>query len=98
MGYRSLRECIDDLAVTGQLIRIDDVVDPHLEAAEIQRRVYRQAGPAIYYARVKGCRFPLVSNLFGTLARARYIFRDTLDAVRQLVQLQVEPEIGRAHV
>ena len=91
MGYRSLRECIDDLAVTGQLIRIDDVVDPHLEAAEIQRRVYRQAGPAIYYARVKGCRFPLVSNLFGTLARARYIFRDTLDAVRQLVQLQVEP-------
>src|SRR5436189_166932 len=67
MGYRSLRECIADLERTRQLVRIDAEIDPILEAAEIQRRVYKTQGPAVLYARVKGCRFAMVSNLFGTL-------------------------------
>ena len=46
-----------------------------LEAAEIHRRVYARGGPAVLYANVKGCRFPMVSNLFGTIERARYLFR-----------------------
>ncbi len=91
MGYRTLRACLDDLAATGQLVRIEEEIDPHLEAAEIQRRVYAAGGPAVYYARVKDCRFPMVSNLFGTLERLRYIFRDTLAAVQKLVELKVDP-------
>lgn len=91
MGYRSLKECLDDLQRDGQLVRIDTEVDPDLEAAEIQRRVYAAGGPAIYYARVKGCRFPLVSNLFGTPQRVELIFRDTLDRVRALMQLRTDP-------
>src|SRR6478672_4679317 len=91
MGYRTLRACIDNLAAHGQLLRIEQEIDPHLEAAEIHRRVNRAGGPAIYFARVKGCRFPMVSNLFGTLDRTRYLFRDTLAAVRHLVELKVDP-------
>src|SRR6516164_9355834 len=91
MGYASLRQCIADLERTRQLVRIESEVDPYLEAAEIQRRVYRAGGPAILYARIKGCRFPMVSNLFGTLERTRFLFRDTLDAVRRLVDLKVDP-------
>jgi 4-hydroxy-3-polyprenylbenzoate decarboxylase len=91
MSYSSLRECLADLERTGQLLRLEDEIDPYLEAAEIQRRVYQTGGPAIYFARAKGCRFPLVCNLFGTLARARYLFRDTLQAVRHLVELKVDP-------
>src|SRR5438270_13541980 len=91
MGYTTLRQCIADLERTGQLVRLDVEIDPYLEAAEIQRRVYQARGPAVYFARVKGCRFPMVSNLFGALARARYLFRDTLDAVRRLVALKVDP-------
>lgn len=91
MGYRTLRECIDDLAATGQLIRIEQPVDPHLEAAEIHRRVYREGGPAVFYARPKGCAFPLVSNLFGTIERVRYLFRDTLDDVRRMVRMRIDP-------
>src|SRR3954453_463389 len=91
MGYRSLRECVDDLQRNGMLVRIDDEIDPHLEAAEIQRRVYQAQGPAVFFARVKGCRFPMVSNLFGTLERTRFLFRDTLDAVRRLVELKIDP-------
>src|ERR1700694_4445734 len=91
MGYKSLRACIADLERTGQLVRIEREIDPHLEAAEIQRRVYQAGGPAIYFARVKGCRFPMVSNLFGTMARTRFLFRDMLEAVRHLVELKVDP-------
>ena len=91
MGYRSLRECVDDLARTGQLIRLDQEIDPFLEAAEIQRRVYQVGGPALLFQRVQGCRFPMVSKLFGTLERTRYLFRDALEAVRHLVELKIDP-------
>ncbi|MBX7165408.1 MAG: UbiD family decarboxylase [Pirellulales bacterium] len=91
MGYRSLRACVDDLAATGRLVRIDDEIDPRLEAAEIQRRVYQAGGPAILFNRLRGCRFPAVSNLFGTRERTHFIFRDTLGRVRKLVQLKIDP-------
>jgi 4-hydroxy-3-polyprenylbenzoate decarboxylase len=91
MAYRSLRHCIQDLERTNQLVRIEQEIDPYLEAAEIQRRVYQAQGPAIFYARVKGSRFPMVSNLFGTMARTRFLFRDTLEAVRHLVELKIDP-------
>jgi 4-hydroxy-3-polyprenylbenzoate decarboxylase len=91
MGYRNLRECIDDLQRHHQLVRIDAEIDPNLEMAEIQRRVYQAGGPALYFGRVKGCAFPMVGNLFGTRERARLMFRDTLDAVRRLVELKIDP-------
>lgn len=92
MGYRTLQACLADLAASGQLIRIEEPVDADLEAAEIQRRVYQAGGPAVYFANVRNCRFPMVSNLFGTPERVRYIFRDTLDAVRRLVELKADPD------
>jgi 4-hydroxy-3-polyprenylbenzoate decarboxylase len=91
MGHRNLRECIADLERAGQLVRIEQEIDPCLEAAAVQRRVYQAGGPALFFARVKGCRFPMVSNLFGTLQRTRFLFRDTLEAVRHLVELKIEP-------
>lgn len=91
MGYRTLRECVKDLLATRQMIRIDVPVDPDLEAAEIQRRVFRAGGPALYFASVRGSRFPMVSNLFGTMERIRYIFRDTLDQLSKLVSLGLDP-------
>ncbi len=91
MGYRSLRQCVEDLESTRQLIRIREPIDPNLEAAEIQRRVFRAGGPAVYYANVKGCAFPMVSNLFGTLGRVEYLFRDSLAWLERLVRLAVDP-------
>ncbi len=91
MGYKTLRQCVEDLERHGQLVRIASEVDPHLEAAEIQRRVYQAQGPAVFYERVKGCRFPLVSNLFGTRERTRFLFRDALRAVRHLVEMKIDP-------
>jgi len=73
------------------MVQIDEPVDARLEAAEIHRRVFQSGGPAIYFANVKNCQFPMVSNLFGTMERTRYLFRDTLDQVCRLVELKANP-------
>jgi 4-hydroxy-3-polyprenylbenzoate decarboxylase len=91
MAYTSTRECVRDLARAGHLLRIEAEVDADLEMAEIHRRVFRAGGPALYFARVRGCRFPMASNFFGTLERARFIFRDSLEQVRRLIELRVDP-------
>src|ERR1043165_8718706 len=91
MSYRTLRQCLDDLAATRQLVRIDDEIDANLEAAEIHRRVNRAGGPALWFTNVKGCRFSMASNIFGTIERARYIFRDSLDSVRRLIAAKIDP-------
>jgi 4-hydroxy-3-polyprenylbenzoate decarboxylase len=78
MSYPSLRACIADLEKNGHLIRISEEVDPYLQMAAIHLRVFEHKGPAILFENVKGSKFPAVSNLFGTLERSRFIFRDTL--------------------
>ena len=91
MRYKSLKQCIDDLERNGYLVRIDREVDPHLEMAEIHRRVFQAHGPAIYYANVKNSPFPAVSNLFGTLERSRFLFRATLKWVQRLIEAKADP-------
>ncbi|MET0284803.1 MAG: UbiD family decarboxylase [Polyangiales bacterium] len=94
MAFHSTRAAVDALARAGQLARIEHEIDPHLEAAEIQRRVYAAGGPALLFTRVKGSRFPMASNLFGTMARAEILFADALERVRRVVELKVDPSAG----
>lgn len=91
MGYKSLAECVADLEKHGHLIRIKEEVDPYLEMAAIHLRVYEKQGPALYFEKVKGSPFPAVSNLFGTLERSKFMFRDSLAKVEQLVNLRSDP-------
>ncbi len=92
MGYKTLRHAVDDLERSGQLIRIDQPVEPDLLAGAIQRRVYQHKGPALLLNNLTGSRFPAVANLFGTLERTRYLFRDTLRHVETLVTLKLDPK------
>jgi 4-hydroxy-3-polyprenylbenzoate decarboxylase len=92
VGYRTLQECVRDLERAEQLVRIDQAIDPLLQAAEIQRRVYASGGPAVLFTHVRGCQFPMVSNLFGTVERARFMFRDTWERVRRLIELKIAPD------
>jgi 4-hydroxy-3-polyprenylbenzoate decarboxylase len=91
MGYPNLQACVTDLEKHGHLIRIKEEVDPYLQMAAIHLRVFEHQGPAILFENVKGSKFPAVSNLFGTLDRSRFIFRDTLDKVKTLVDLKTDP-------
>lgn len=91
VGYRNLQECVRDLECHGQLLRIDREVDPCLEVGAVQRRVYRAGGPALLFTRIKGCGFPMLGNLFGTLERMRFLFRDTLRALERISELKRAP-------
>ncbi len=91
MGYPSLQACITDLEKHGHLIRIKEEVDPYLQMAQIHLRVFEKGGPAILFENVKGSKFPAVSNLFGTLERSKFIFRDSLDKVKTLVDVKTDP-------
>jgi 4-hydroxy-3-polyprenylbenzoate decarboxylase len=94
MTYHPLRECVDRLAAAGQLVRIEQPIDARLEAAAVHRRVQQAGGPALLFANVTGCRFPMVSNLFGTLPRARAILGEPLERVRRLIELRSEPQLA----
>jgi 4-hydroxy-3-polyprenylbenzoate decarboxylase len=91
MGYRNLQECVADLERQGMLVRVETPLDPHLDVGAVQRRVYQTGGPALLFTNPVNCRFPLLGNLFGTLERTRFIFRDTLDDIRCLVDLKINP-------
>jgi 4-hydroxy-3-polyprenylbenzoate decarboxylase len=91
MGYKSLRQCVEDLERHGKLVRIAAPIDAYLEAAAIHRRVFAAGGPALLFENVSGCRFPMVSNLFGSLERARFMFRDTYESVQRLIDLKIDP-------
>ena len=91
MGYRNLQQCVTDLKKHNHLVTVSEEVDANLEAAEIHRRVYSAGGPAVLFDNVKGCQFRMVSNLFGTMDRARFMFRDALAGVEMLIKLKKDP-------
>lgn len=93
MGYRTLEQCVNDLEKHGHLVRIKEEVDPNLEMAAIHLRVFENNGPALLFENVKGSRYRAVSNLFGSLDRSRFIFRDSLERVKRLVQLKFDPSL-----
>ena len=91
MGYSTLEESLIDLETKGQLIRVKELVDPYLEMSAIHLRVYAAGGPALLFENVKGSKFRVASNIFGTLDRSKFIFRDTLPLVQQLIELKNDP-------
>lgn len=91
MKYKSTSELVNDLEKHGHLIRIKEEVDPNLEMAAIQLRVFEKGGPAILFENIKGCQFKAVSNLYGTLERSKFIYRATFDKVQQMVALKNDP-------
>lgn len=91
MAYSSLEHCLIDLEKNGHLIRIKEEVDPYLEMAAIHLRVHAAGGPALLFEKVKGTKFRAASNIFGTIERSKFIFRDTLAAVQKLIELRKDP-------
>ncbi|MFN6375132.1 MAG: UbiD family decarboxylase [Chitinophagia bacterium] len=91
MAYQSLEECLLDLEKTGQLRRVKEQVDPYLELATIHHRVHEAGGPALLFENIKGSSFRAASNIFGTLDRSKFIFRDTLTAVQRLIGIKNDP-------
>src|SRR4026207_2275744 len=86
--HASLRTFLDLLNRENEIVTIKTDVDPYLELAEIHRRVIAEGGPALLFEQVKGSRFPVVTNLFGTERRIDLAFGPKPEAlVRELVQI-----------
>lgn len=92
MAIQSQSDLARELESVGMLRRVSEELDPRLELAAVQRRVFAAGGPALLFTNVKGTEFPVLANAFGQIDRARYIFRRTLSGVSALVGARANPQ------
>jgi menaquinone biosynthesis decarboxylase len=86
--HRNLRSLLELLRRERDLVNVEAEVDPHLELAEVHRRVIERGGPALLFQNVKGSRYPVVTNLFGTERRIELAFGPKPEAlVRRAVHV-----------
>jgi UbiD family decarboxylase len=84
--HPNLRTFLDLLSRENEIVTVETEVDPYLELAEVHRRVIAEGGPALLFKRVKGSRYPVVTNLFGTRRRIDIAFGPKPEAlVREIV-------------
>lgn len=69
MAYKDLQDFIQVLEKNGELKRISVLVDAELEITEIADRVMRCGGSALLFENVKGSKYPLLINAFGSEKR-----------------------------
>ncbi|GER04441.1 hypothetical protein JCM17846_21230 [Iodidimonas nitroreducens] len=89
MPFKSLRDFIDHLEQSGDLVRISEPVSTHLEMTEIQTRVIAEGGPAILFEHVRNpdgsrAEMPVLVNLYGTVARVAGAIGRTPDQLREV--------------
>src|SRR5829696_3096400 len=72
--HRDLRSFLQTLRNENEIVEVTAEVDPYLEIAEIHRRVIEEQGKALLFTNVKGSKFPVATNLFGTVKRIELAF------------------------
>ena len=87
---QDLRELLAIFRENRDLVEIDVEVDPVLEVAEIHRRVIAENGPCLLFNCVKGSKYRVVTNLFGSKKRIDLAFGDRPKQV--IKQLGAAPE------
>jgi 4-hydroxy-3-polyprenylbenzoate decarboxylase len=99
MAYESLGAFVRALRDAGELATIEAPVDPRLEIAEITDRVVKAGGPALLFTDVRGSRFPVLTNQFGTERRAAMALgasslAEAEDRLRRTIDLALPPTLG----
>ncbi len=86
--YRNTKHWIKTLEEAGELIRIKEYVNPHLEISEITDRISKHDGPALLFENT-GTAFPLLINSMGSEKRmAMALGVERLDDIgKQIEQL-----------
>lgn len=69
MTYTDLRDFLALLSQRGELVEINEAIDPYLEMTEISDRTLRSEGPALLFKTPKNHSIPVLTNLFGTVNR-----------------------------
>ena len=94
MAYKDLRKFIEVLKKKGLLKLITAEVDPVLEIAEINDRVVKTGGSALFFEKPKNSKFPCVINLFGSYERMKLALEvDSIDEIGLRMLEFLEPDI-----
>ena len=100
MVHDSLSQYVEALRRSGELHVIRAQVDPYLEIAEITDRVVKAGGPALLFSKVRGSRFPVLTNQFGSEHRMAAAFgaeslAEVAERIRSLLNLAMPgPSFG----
>jgi len=81
MSFNSFQEFLRYLEGQGEVVRISAEVSADLEITEITNRVTKAHGKALLFERVRGSRFPVVTNAFGSYKRLAMAFGQTPDEI-----------------
>jgi len=91
MAYKDLQEFIRVIEKHGELRRVGVELDPNLEIAEVTDRVSKSAGPAVLFENVKGSKFPVLTNAFGSYNRMNLSLEvESLDALAEHIETFLE--------
>ncbi|MBV8370982.1 MAG: menaquinone biosynthesis decarboxylase [Candidatus Eremiobacteraeota bacterium] len=99
MAFESLGAFVRALRGAGELATVEAAVDPRLEIAEITDRVVKAGGPALLFTNVRGSRFPVLTNQFGTERRMAMAFgarslREVEERMRRTIDPALPPTLG----
>jgi len=92
--FDNLQSLVPFLERQGQLVRIREELSPFLEITEVTDRVVKKGGPALLFESPSGSKFPVLTNVYGSLERVQSIFDiSALDDLGKLFDefLHMEP-------
>ena len=99
MAIDDLRQYMDVLRKQGELVEIDEEVDPELEVSEITDRVSKAYGPALLFNKPKGSQMPILINQFGSMSRmSAALGGDNLDDIAARLGRVLEMQIPQGLV
>jgi 4-hydroxy-3-polyprenylbenzoate decarboxylase len=88
MSYNSLRDFLEFLEQSNNLIRVKEEVSTVLEITEIHQRLIKNQGPAVLFENVitenGKSSMPVLVNLFGTVERVAMGMSTTPDKLREI--------------
>ncbi|MBV8688894.1 MAG: menaquinone biosynthesis decarboxylase [Candidatus Eremiobacteraeota bacterium] len=94
MAFDSLHDFVARLERAGELQTVTAEVDPYLEISEISNRAVKAGGPALLFRNVRGSKFPVLTNQFGTRRRMAMAFEaKSLDEVGERIRALLDPRI-----
>lgn len=96
---RSTRDFVELLIQENELKVIEKEISVEEEIAELQRRVVARKGPALLFTNVKGFRFPVVTNLYGSERRIELAFgtkpKELIQKLAQTLQTLLPPNFKK---
>lgn len=99
LAFKDLREFVEFLEEKGDLKRIKVEVDPILEITEITDRVSKTKGPALLFENVKGSKYPVLINTFGSFERMSWSLGvDNLNEVASRIRNMMPTDAPRTIV